>query len=560
MKPKEEKQEAKQTQETQSLFDALNKPSDKPTSSDKPTTNEPKQEQEKIKVSSKKDPEYSKIGAGSSQNIRIGDSESDLLAKMYSFMRKNQKWHDVREKEDKKYRKQLDKQKDRFLDETIEILSGKKVSTISKLARTARKSGFLKTAAKVALGVGGLLVAKDALANINWSEKFSNSFKDLIPDIPDLPNMNNKNESYATGGIGAGDWSKDIEFLNKVNKYASKKDIKASDLLGVMASESGLDPSKVAKNGATGLIQFMPDTAKGLGTSTEELAKMTISQQFDYVEKYLEKGGLKQGAKGSDIYAQVYLPSRKNRDVLAEKGEDYYESNKGLDIGNKGKITQQDLQTRVENKKKEFNIEDTPTTYSSKISKITSGFGIRLGKEHEGVDFGGKTGDAVTATGSGKIKRAGWENPNNHKQGYGQFVEIQHEDGTITRYAHLSKINVNAGDTIESGQKIGEVGSTGHSTGPHLHYEVRKNGQAIDPMKSGAFNLNPIVPDYQLSSADKSYSETQDMKKTNKTATVSILNNDTNIYNGGVTKLIQNNIPTDFDLSDAIKKQFHLLN
>jgi murein DD-endopeptidase MepM/ murein hydrolase activator NlpD len=115
--------------------------------------------------------------------------------------------------------------------------------------------------------------------------------------------------------------------------------------------------------------------------------------------------------------------------------------------------------------------------------EFSSGFGIRtdpfLGRPamHTGLDFRASTGDPARATAAGKVVNAGWSG------GYGQMVEIDHGNGLSTRYGHLSKILVKVGDAIKIGQVIGEVGSTGRSTGPHLHYETRIDGEAVDPQK-----------------------------------------------------------------------------
>ncbi len=115
--------------------------------------------------------------------------------------------------------------------------------------------------------------------------------------------------------------------------------------------------------------------------------------------------------------------------------------------------------------------------------EFTSGFGVRsdpfLGRPamHTGLDFRAATGDPVRATANGKVVSSGWAG------GYGRMVEIDHGNGLSTRYGHLSEIGVKVGDTIKIGQVIGAVGSTGRSTGPHLHYETRIDGEAVDPQK-----------------------------------------------------------------------------
>jgi murein DD-endopeptidase MepM/ murein hydrolase activator NlpD len=114
---------------------------------------------------------------------------------------------------------------------------------------------------------------------------------------------------------------------------------------------------------------------------------------------------------------------------------------------------------------------------------LSSGFGVRsdpfLGRPamHTGLDFRSSTGDPVRATANGKVESAGWSG------GYGKMVEIDHGNGFSTRYGHLSEIEVKVGQQVKIGQTIGRVGSTGRSTGPHLHYETRIDGDAVDPQK-----------------------------------------------------------------------------
>jgi murein DD-endopeptidase MepM/ murein hydrolase activator NlpD len=113
--------------------------------------------------------------------------------------------------------------------------------------------------------------------------------------------------------------------------------------------------------------------------------------------------------------------------------------------------------------------------------RVSSGFGIRNDPftgglaMHEGLDFTAMSGTTVVATAKGTVTRSGWD------FGYGNVVEVQHAEGFATRYAHLSKRLVQVGDTVERGGLLGEVGSTGRSTGPHLHYEVFIKDRVINP-------------------------------------------------------------------------------
>jgi len=108
--------------------------------------------------------------------------------------------------------------------------------------------------------------------------------------------------------------------------------------------------------------------------------------------------------------------------------------------------------------------------------QITSGFGPRWGRMHQGLDVAAPTGRPITAAKSGKVIVAGWSG------GYGNLVVIDHGGGLSTAYAHQSRIAVKVGDPVTQGGLIGYIGSTGHSTGPHLHFEVRVNGAARDPL------------------------------------------------------------------------------
>jgi murein DD-endopeptidase MepM/ murein hydrolase activator NlpD len=115
--------------------------------------------------------------------------------------------------------------------------------------------------------------------------------------------------------------------------------------------------------------------------------------------------------------------------------------------------------------------------------EMTSGFGVRNDPflrspaMHTGLDFRAETGDPARATAAGTVTIAGWN------AGYGKMVEVDHGNGLATRYAHLSAIDVSVGDPIRIGQVVGKVGSTGRSTGPHLHYETRIDGDPVDPQK-----------------------------------------------------------------------------
>ena len=109
--------------------------------------------------------------------------------------------------------------------------------------------------------------------------------------------------------------------------------------------------------------------------------------------------------------------------------------------------------------------------------KVTSPFGMRAMGDHKGIDFGSRMGTPVKAATAGTVIKAN----TGDNGGYGNLVTIKSQDGTETRYAHLSNIGVKEGQQVKAGDIIGNSGNTGRSTGPHLHFEIIKDGKQVDP-------------------------------------------------------------------------------
>lgn len=124
------------------------------------------------------------------------------------------------------------------------------------------------------------------------------------------------------------------------------------------------------------------------------------------------------------------------------------------------------------------------------LKQTASGYGTRIDpiyktvKFHSGMDFSANVGTPVYATGNGVVRKAGWEGL------YGNCIQIDHGFGYVTHYAHLSKIDVRVGQKVVRGETIGKVGTTGKSTGPHLHYEVMVKGQIVNPVNYYFMDLN----------------------------------------------------------------------
>ena len=129
----------------------------------------------------------------------------------------------------------------------------------------------------------------------------------------------------------------------------------------------------------------------------------------------------------------------------------------------------------------ELALEGVPRVVPAAVTRGTSSFGYRRdpfnrrAAMHNGVDFKGPYNSDIYAAAGGEVTFAGW------KGGYGRTVEITHPGGIMTRYAHLARISVKVGEGVDAGATLGGLGSSGRSTGPHLHFEVRINGRAVNP-------------------------------------------------------------------------------
>jgi murein DD-endopeptidase MepM/ murein hydrolase activator NlpD len=121
-------------------------------------------------------------------------------------------------------------------------------------------------------------------------------------------------------------------------------------------------------------------------------------------------------------------------------------------------------------------VEDKSTWAYPANGPITSGFGRRWGRMHEGVDIDAPYGGAVVAAHRGTVIAAGWG-----QSGYGRVVHIDHGQGIVTTYNHLSAVNVSVGQFVERGVRVGAVGASGSVTAAHLHYEIRIGGGAVNP-------------------------------------------------------------------------------
>lgn len=218
-------------------------------------------------------------------------------------------------------------------------------------------------------------------------------------------------------------------------------------------------------------IQQRDDNLYRVILQGEPIASRTRKAAFENVKRYEELFTLPD--------AELVISTTQKMDLLGRQL--YIQSNSLDEIVALGKTHEDQLRK----------IPAIQPVANKDLKRTASGYGWRVDpvyktrKFHEGMDFSAAIGTPVFATGDGVILKAGWQ------QGYGNTIEIDHGYGYKTVYAHLSKIKARKGAKITRGDEIGEVGNTGKSTGPHLHYEVRLKGKPMNPMNYYFLDLTP---------------------------------------------------------------------
>lgn len=208
------------------------------------------------------------------------------------------------------------------------------------------------------------------------------------------------------------------------------------------------------------------------------------------------------GAGGSEKYD--YLKGVTNSELLISTSEQMDKLERRLHAQS---MSFRELLKLVKNKEKMIScVPSIQPVRNTDLKRAISGFGWRIDpiyktrQMHTGMDFTANTGTKVYATGDGVI-----EDVEIKRWGYGKSVVINHGYGYQTRYAHLHKFHVKKGQYVKRGQLIGEVGSTGRSTGPHLHYEVVKNGQKVNPIGYYHSDLTPAQYEQLLENSQNSH-------------------------------------------------------
>jgi murein DD-endopeptidase MepM/ murein hydrolase activator NlpD len=212
------------------------------------------------------------------------------------------------------------------------------------------------------------------------------------------------------------------------------------------------------------------ERAREGGAAAEEFESLFIAYLLKTMRETIEESGDTEGGFGKSIYTELF--DQELSKAVAHRGA----------LGISDLIDKSLSRTPNPSSQEETAIPDFRLPISA---PVTSGFGVRAdpftGKArfHKGVDLGAPAGTSVPAPLAGKVLSAG------NASDYGLCVVVEHAGGLKTRYAHLGSIRVVPGDSIAAGEIIGSVGNTGRSSGAHLHFEVLKDGKAVDPVTSG---------------------------------------------------------------------------
>lgn len=223
--------------------------------------------------------------------------------------------------------------------------------------------------------------------------------------------------------------------------------------------------------GSVGVFLFIGMIALGIGLSG--LVRTTV------FAKSLES--IPASAHMASVAAQNVPQETASFDYSRPTAGNYTANSGGPEIPDENDADDSALESQIRLVKSSMLPGNVPNMWAH-LGKINNEFGFRRNpfggrsyEFHAGMDIDGERGDLVIAPGSGNVIKAAWSG------GYGNMIEIDHGNGITTRYGHLSKIDVAVGDTVTRGQLIGYVGSTGRSTGPHLHFEFRLNDKSINP-------------------------------------------------------------------------------
>lgn len=474
----------------------------------------------------KRDPNRSKVTQGPVKPIKKGDTEADILAKLYNFMFVDCKEYNKEQKQQEKFKQTQEKLQLEQETEVKDVITGKEKTE-------TKKTSGIGLLGLVGLGVAGLLFSKEALAKFvgkdfdslfdlkNSNDKLK-EIKTLFESfkLPDMP-------SFELFGGGGGDLSLSKEAIDpkQVYEYLTKeKGVDPTHAMGMMASimgESGFRP------GALGDVDKSTGKYTSGGLFQHHLSRFEKMKSFVGPDWQNPENWKKQiDFALSEPEAKQYLSTVYAGGTQATAGF--------VRVFEKSKFQEEDIKKRVgflPGIQKRILSTGNAQTETEKLyspapkenmQRVVGHVGEhRESHDHKGVDYAMPEGTQVSAAHSGVVK-TGFQ-----KGGAGQYITITGDDGSETKYMHLKTIDVKEGQRINAGDPIGLSGGkagasySGSSEGPHLHFEYRKNGELQDPERLSFATREDITP---------TTIPQQEKKETNKSSSVVFIDNtNTNI-------------------------------
>jgi murein DD-endopeptidase MepM/ murein hydrolase activator NlpD len=505
---------------------------------------------------------YATVEEGKIKRLTKGDSVTDVAVKLASLVQLSYEKKKLAAQLAKNFEKELFNEDKRRHQELINIIKNNKTKeqtkTDKKIKKSATKEGeattpsqttslanapinavpksssFVSKGVAVATGAATVAVGVGVLSKVGASESQGN-YNVMNAVAGEYKNKTNEIKAGNASYTGEGSYSKNLTDMTIGEVIQLGKDRKSK--LGGGGSAAGKyqfmpvtlqeQAQKVfGKDWAN--TKFSPENQEKLQNNLLEYQKKQLtsrgvepSEAAIYMVHFLGNGGAAKmvldpsndDKKMGELFSRL---NNSNNDTIAKMTVAQYKDSlakKGFGFGpmqeSQGTTAVASAPSTPPTSVTATNVGKAPTGV-----RIASGFGERImngQKEgHGGIDVAAPIGTPIFATDSGVVVKAGWENPNDPKKGYGQRIRIKHDDGSESVYAHLSQINVKLGSTIEKGIEIAKSGNTGRSTGPHLHYELIKNGAKVNPGNQMA--LAAITPGNASSKLDVLLAENQGLK------------------------------------------------
>ena len=310
----------------------------------------------------------------------------------------------------------------------------------------------------------------DQTIEVNSLEEIKNNIVEILSLKSNLVNLSIKGESYGTIASEA-EGKKVLEKIGEI--YVRDSNLDEKDIISVDV-KTNIDYENIkGKKSKLDSIESIADNIVKKNTSNNIVDVSIICNERRIEKIYPEIQIIRQD--------DMYIGESKEEEGLLGSKEVLLEVSykNGQKIGEElisEKIIEESKPTIIyKGSKNPINDGVAFLEHPTRGGYVTSTFGPRWGRNHNGLDIAHNTGDPIYAAFDGVVKECHYEN------GYGNKILIQHENNIETIYGHLSKFEINVGDNVRKGDLIGRVGSTGRSTGPHLHFEVRVNGTPVNP-------------------------------------------------------------------------------